>query len=44
LKLITVDDTEKTNVLGFRDNNFSFDIERYVSNDQAYDKFSGRED
>jgi hypothetical protein len=24
--------------VGFRDNNFSYDIQRYVSNDQAYDK------
>jgi hypothetical protein len=44
LKLITIDDTVKTNVLGFEDNNFSCDIQRYVSNDQAYDKLSDRKD
>jgi hypothetical protein len=27
LKLITVDDTVKMNVYGFRDNNFSYDIQ-----------------
>jgi hypothetical protein len=43
LKLVTVDDTVKTNVLGFRDN-YSCDIQRYVSNDQAYYKLSGKKD
>jgi hypothetical protein len=37
LQLITVDVTEKTNVLGFRDNNLSYNIQQYISNDQAYD-------
>jgi hypothetical protein len=44
LKLGTVDDTEKTNVLGFWVNNFSYDIQRYLPNDHAHDKLSGRED
>jgi hypothetical protein len=43
LKLITVDDTVKTNVLGFRDNSFC-DIQQYVSNDQAYDNLLGKKD
>jgi hypothetical protein len=38
---MTVDDTEKTNVLGFRDNNFSYGIQRYVS---PMIKLSGKED
>jgi hypothetical protein len=42
LKLITIDDTVKTNVLGFRDNNFSYDIQRYISNGEAYDNLSGK--
>jgi hypothetical protein len=44
MKLITVDDTVKANVLGFRYTNFWYDIEQYVSNDQAHDKFSGKKD
>jgi hypothetical protein len=28
----------------FRNNNFSYDIQRYASNDQAYDKLSGNKD
>jgi hypothetical protein len=43
-KIITADDTVKTNDLGFRDNNFSHDIQQYVSNDQAYDKLLGKKD
>jgi hypothetical protein len=42
LKLITVCDDVKTNVLGFRDNNVSHDIQRYVSNDHSYGKFLAR--
>jgi hypothetical protein len=34
----------KKNVLGFRDNIFSYDIQRYGSNDQAYDKLSAKKD
>jgi hypothetical protein len=44
LKLITVDVTVKTNVLGFRDNNFFSDIQLYISDDQDYDKLSGKKD
>jgi hypothetical protein len=33
----------KTNVLVFRDN-FYYVILRYLSNDHAYDKLSGKED
>jgi hypothetical protein len=44
LKLIAVDDTVKTYVLVFRDNNFSYGIQRQISNDHAYDKFSGKEE
>jgi hypothetical protein len=36
LKLNTVDDIMKTNVLEFSDNNVSYDIERYVSNGHIY--------
>jgi hypothetical protein len=45
-RLITpaVDCTVKANVFGFRDNNFSYDIQRYLSNNHAYDKLSGKED
>jgi hypothetical protein len=43
-KLITVDDTVDTNILGFMDNNFSYGIQRYLFNDHAYDKLSGNED
>jgi hypothetical protein len=39
LKLITVHDTVKTNVLGFRDNNLSYDIQRHLSNGHAYHAF-----
>jgi hypothetical protein len=30
--------------VGFKKNNFSGDIQRYVSNDQAYDKLSVNKD
>jgi hypothetical protein len=43
LKLITVDDTVKTNVPGFRDN-FSCDVQKYIWNDQACDNLSGKKD
>jgi hypothetical protein len=42
LKLITVNGTVKTNVLEFRDNNFSCDIQRFVRNDKAHDKLSDK--
>lgn len=42
-KLITVDDTVKSNVLGFRDNS-SYDIQRYASSDEAFDNLSGKKD
>jgi hypothetical protein len=42
LKLITVYDNVKTNILVFKDNFFSFDIQRYVVDDQAYDNLSGK--
>jgi hypothetical protein len=38
-----VNDSAKTNVLGFR-NNFSYDVQLYVSNDQASDNLSGKKD
>jgi hypothetical protein len=44
MKLITVDDTVKTNVLGFRNNNFSYGVQRYVSNSQVCGKLSGKKD
>jgi hypothetical protein len=44
MKIITVDDSVKTNVLGFRVKTFSYDIQRYVSNDQAYYNVSGKKD
>jgi hypothetical protein len=44
LKLITVDDTAKTNILGFRDNHFSYGVQGYLSNDRAYDKLSAKKD
>jgi hypothetical protein len=34
-KLMTADDSVKTNVLGLRDTIFAYDIQRHVSNDQA---------
>jgi hypothetical protein len=37
LELITVVHIVKTNVLGFGDNNFFYDIQQYILNDQAYD-------
>jgi hypothetical protein len=42
--LIAVDDTVKTDVLGFRDNNFSYCVQRYLSSDHAYDKLSGKKE
>jgi hypothetical protein len=36
--IIPVGDNVKINVLGFRDNKFSCDIKRNLSNDQAYEK------
>jgi hypothetical protein len=42
--LIIVDDNVKINVLRFRDNNFSYGIQQYLSNDHAYDKLSCKED
>jgi hypothetical protein len=44
VKLNTVDDTVRTNVLGFEDINFSSDIKRYLSSDHASDKLSDKED
>jgi hypothetical protein len=44
LIIITLNDTVKTNVLRFRNNNFSYDIQRHLSNYQAYDKLSGNKD
>jgi hypothetical protein len=44
LKLITADDTVKTNFLGLRVNNFSYDIQQCILNDQAYDNLSGKKD
>jgi hypothetical protein len=43
LKLIIIDVTVNKNVLGFRDNNSFYGIQRYLSNDHVYDKLSGRE-
>jgi hypothetical protein len=43
LKLIAVDDTVKTSVLGLRII-FSYDIQRYVPHDQAYDMLSANKD
>jgi hypothetical protein len=37
VKLITVHDTVKTSVLSWFRDNFSYDIQRYISNDQACD-------
>jgi hypothetical protein len=42
LKLSTKDDTVNKNILGFWDN--FYDIQKYKSDDQAYDMLSGRED
>jgi hypothetical protein len=39
-----VHDTVKTNVFGFRNYNFSCDIQRYVWNGLAYDELSGKKD
>jgi hypothetical protein len=33
--IFETNDTVKTNVLGFRNNNFSYDIQLYISNDQV---------
>jgi hypothetical protein len=45
LKLITVNYIVQTkDVLGFKDNNLSYVIQRYLCNDWAYDKLSGKED
>jgi hypothetical protein len=43
LKVIAVDNTVKTSVLGSRDN-FSCGIQWYLSKDQACDKLSGEKD
>jgi hypothetical protein len=37
-----LDDAAKTNVLGFRNSNFSYGIQRYLFNDHTYDKLSGK--
>jgi hypothetical protein len=42
-KLFTVDDAGKTNILGFRDN-FFYETEGSVEDDQAYNKLSGKKD
>jgi hypothetical protein len=42
LKLIILDDTVNTVVLGFRYNDLLYDIQRYISDNQACDKLSGR--
>jgi hypothetical protein len=45
LKLITVDDTVKTNIFGFEKVVFfSYDIQRYVADDQGYDKLSSKKE
>jgi hypothetical protein len=44
LKVITVYDNVKINVFGFRDNTFSYYIQRYVSNDLVYDSLLGKKD
>jgi hypothetical protein len=40
----TVLDSSPGEDVEFRNNNFSSDIQRYLSNNQAYDKLSGDED
>jgi hypothetical protein len=42
--LTTVSETVKKNILGFRDNNISSDIQQYVSNNHVYDKLSDNKD
>jgi hypothetical protein len=44
LKLITVDDAVKTVFFVYGNDHFSYDTERYASNDQAYDNFFCRND
>jgi hypothetical protein len=41
-EVITIENTAKTNVRVFRHNNLPYDIQRYVSNYQAYDDLSGK--